>query len=121
MTSISFLGPRSVIYPTSDISASKQWYSNVLGIEPYFVADAYVGYNVNGYELGLFAGADPDRGPMSYWGVTNVEAALGHLVHCGAKVLEEVHDVGGGIRMANVLDPEGHQFGIIENPNSTVD
>ncbi len=114
-----FLGPRSVIYPTSDITTSKAWYSKVLGVEPYFDQPGYAGFNVNGFELGLFPAGDPKRGPMTYWGVLDIESSLSDLIDHGATVLEPVHDVGGGIRMANVLDPEGHPFGLIENPNTT--
>jgi hypothetical protein len=35
----------------------------------------------------------------------------------GASSLEPVKDVGGGIKVAAVLDPFGNRLGIIENPN----
>jgi len=35
----------------------------------------------------------------------------------GASPLEPVKDVGGGIKVAAVLDPFGNRLGIIENPN----
>ncbi len=115
-----FLGPQSVIYPTSDLAASKAWYSNALGVEPYFDQPGYVGFNVNGSELGLFPTGDAKRGPMTYWGVLDIESALAHLIGCGATMLDPIHDVGGGIRMADVLDPEGHAFGLIENPTANL-
>ncbi len=111
-----FLGLRSVIYPTADLTASKAWYSDALGIEPYYDEGPYVGYDLGGFELGLFGAGDPAAGPRSYWGVANVDDALAHLLAKGATLDEEVHDVGGGIRMASVRDPEGFSFGIIENP-----
>jgi catechol 2,3-dioxygenase-like lactoylglutathione lyase family enzyme len=60
-----FLGLRTVICPTADLTASKAWYSSVLGIEPYFDEPFYVGYNVNGYELGLLPDADPALGAIT--------------------------------------------------------
>ena len=48
-----FLGLRTLGYMVSDITAAKNWYSEVLGIEPYFDQPYYVGFNVGGYELGL--------------------------------------------------------------------
>ena len=48
-----FLGLRTAIYKVTDIKKAKAWYSNVLGINPYFDEPFYVGFNVGGYELGL--------------------------------------------------------------------
>ena len=48
--SIPFLGLRTLGYMVSDITAAKNWYSEVLGIEPYFAHPYYVGFNVDGYE-----------------------------------------------------------------------
>ena len=31
--------------------------------------------------------------------------------------MDDLQDVGGGIRVASVLDPFGNAFGIIENPH----
>ena len=36
------------------------------------------------------------------------------------KPLESVSDVGGGIKVAAVVDPFGNRFGIIENPHFDV-
>jgi len=43
--------------------------------------------------------------------------AYARLVELGAAPLEPVKDVGGGIRVAAVVDPFGNRFGIIENPH----
>lgn len=109
--------PQSVIYPTSDIVASRAYFASLLGIEPYFVAENYVGFSVNGYELGLFALADPEAGPMTYWGVDDITVAFSDLLSTGATEVEAIHDVGGGIKMANVRTPDGFPLGIIENPS----
>ena len=114
------LGLRTAIYHTPDIVAAKLWYMKVLGFPPYFDQPFYVGFNVGGYELGL----SPDGGPNSgtgtvgaYWGVKNIESALARLLELGAGPRTEIQDVGEGIRVADVLDPWGNVFGIIENPN----
>lgn len=46
------LGLRTAIYPTPDLAAGKKWYSEVLGLEPYFDQPFYVGFSVGGFELG---------------------------------------------------------------------
>jgi len=115
------LGLRSVIYPVSDLAASVQWYRAMLGIEPYYDSPEYVGFSIgapeNGFEVGLFPGGKLDEGAIAYWGVADAAAALARLVAAGAVVHQDVHDVGGAIKMASVLDPDGTVFGIIEHPN----
>ena len=111
-----FLGLRSVIYPTPDIESAKEWYSKALGVEPYFEADAYVGYNIGGFELGLFKFGVPEDGPESYWGVPKIDEALKDSLASGAVQKGEVTDVGEGILMASVVDPFGNTIGLIQTP-----
>lgn len=116
-----FLGLRSLIYPAPDLDAAKAWYTTALGAAPYYDEPDYVGFNVGGFELGLFPHYPASAGPYTYWGVANVDEALAHLVSSGATVLEEVSEVGGGLRMASVTDPYGFVFGIIENPTFAIE
>lgn len=110
-------GLRTVCYPVTDIIQGKHWYSQVLEQQPYFDEPFYVGFTVGGFELGLIPDGIPSTdGSMVYWGVTDMGAALERLVHLGATVLEDVHDVGGGIQTAAVRDPFGNRLGIIFNP-----
>ena len=112
------LGLRTVGYPTPDLAAAKAWYAQVLGIAPYFDEPFYVGFNVGGFELGLIPDAVPGTaGPQALWGVADADAALARLLALGAASLEPVTEVGGGIRVAAVVDPFGNRFGIIENPH----
>jgi predicted enzyme related to lactoylglutathione lyase len=115
-----FLGLRTVIYHVDDIGKAKKWYSDALGIQPYFDQPYYVGFSVGGFELGL----DPDstgvsygNNIMAYWGVENIEKALAQLLKVGAKKKSDIQDVGENIRLATVIDPFGNTFGIIENPH----
>jgi predicted enzyme related to lactoylglutathione lyase len=115
-----FLGLRTAIYHVPDLAAGKTRYSKILGIEPYFDQPFYVGFNVDGYELGL----DPDPsssggagGVVVYWGVSDADAALKRMFSLGATERTNVQDVGEGIRVATVLDPFGNVFGVIENPH----
>jgi predicted enzyme related to lactoylglutathione lyase len=112
------LGLRTAIYPTTDLLAAKQWYSLMLEQQPYFDEPFYVGFNVGGFELGLIPdGQSGTAGPQPLWGVADAAAAFSRLVELGAKPLESVTEVGGGIKVAAVIDPFGNRFGIIENPN----
>jgi predicted enzyme related to lactoylglutathione lyase len=110
------LGLRTAIYHVDDIEAGKRWYTKLLGVTPYFDQPFYVGYNVGGYELGL----TPDASHKAlgiYWGVQNIQAAHARLLELGAAPRTEITDVGDNILTADVLDPWGNVFGIIENPH----
>ena len=111
-----FLGLRSLIYPAPDLAALKAVFTAILGKEPYFDEPFYVGFNVGGYELGLWPGGDPADGPGTYWGVDNIDTALASLVALGAAPRRDISEVGEGIRMVDVTLPTGEVFGIIENP-----
>jgi predicted enzyme related to lactoylglutathione lyase len=112
------LGLRTAIYPANDLGAAKQWYARVLNQQPYFDEPFYVGFQVGGFELGLIPDAHAaTSGPQPLWGVADIVAAHARLLELGAKPLDPVADVGGGIKVAAVVDPFGNRFGIIENPH----
>jgi catechol 2,3-dioxygenase-like lactoylglutathione lyase family enzyme len=112
------LGLRTSIYPAPDLSAAKKWYTEILGIKPYFDQPFYVGFAVGGFELGLLPSATPSTsGPQPLWGVANAELAFARLIELGATELAPVTDVGENIKVAAVQDPFGNRLGIIENPN----
>ena len=116
-----FHGLRTAIYHVRDLARAKEWYAAALGVRPYFDEPSYVGFNVGGFELGL----QPDdsgaprstTGVVAYWGVDDTETALARLLELGATGQGGAQDVGGGIRVATVVDPFGNVFGVIENPH----
>ena len=112
-----FLGLRTVIYPTADLDAAKAWFTRVLGAEPSFDEPFYVGWSVAGYELGLDPNASLQAGAVSYWGVPDCDAAWAALIAAGATARDAVREVGDGIRVATVTDPESSVIGVIENPH----
>jgi predicted enzyme related to lactoylglutathione lyase len=120
-----FLGLRTAIYHVDDLEKAKAWYSQVLETQPYFDEPFYVGFNVGGFELGLNPDLSQARpgsgGVVTYWGVADADAALARLLGLGAREHEGVQDVGGGIRVATVLDPFGNVLGIIENPHFRIE
>lgn len=114
----------------NDLPAATRWYSELLGVEPYFSSEAvglgpgYVEYRLGDYqhELGIidrkFAppglGGEPG-GVVVYWHVDDVPAALSRLVERGAKVLEGLKERGPGFVTASVIDPFGNVLGIMFN------
>jgi predicted enzyme related to lactoylglutathione lyase len=115
------LGLATAIYHVSDLARAKAWYAGVFGVQPYFDEPFYVGFNVGGYELGL----NPDAkvvqpgpgGTIAYWRVPDIDAAFARFTAAGAAVKTPVQDVGGGIRTADLADPDGNLLGLIENPH----
>jgi catechol 2,3-dioxygenase-like lactoylglutathione lyase family enzyme len=110
-------GLRTVIYPVTDLGASKAWWATFLGTEPYFDMPFYVGFTVGGYELGLLPDAPIADGAQTYWGVENVTEAVADAVAAGAHVLTAPTDVGEDIVTATVRLPDGSVVGFIFNPH----
>ncbi|MEI8056193.1 MAG: VOC family protein [Actinomycetes bacterium] len=115
--SIRLKGLRTVIYPAPDLAGAKQWFSELLGQEPYFDQPFYVGFEVEGYELGLLPDADPDDGAIVYWGVDDVATAVLDACGAGATVHVPLADVGEGIVTASIRTPTGSVVGFIFNPH----
>jgi predicted enzyme related to lactoylglutathione lyase len=113
-----------------DLPAATRWYSELLGVEPYFTSEAagrgsgYVEFRIGDYqqELGIidrrFApselAAEPG-GVIVYWHVDDVAAALDRLLSLGAKQLEALTERGPGFVTASVVDPFGNVLGIMYN------
>jgi predicted enzyme related to lactoylglutathione lyase len=115
-----FKGLRTCIYHVEDLKKAVEWYSLALKKPPYFDEDFYVGFNVGGYELGLLPNeksTSPGKNLVAYWGVEDIEATYKHLLSVGATEEEKPNDVGGGIKVAHVLDPWENILGIIYNPH----
>ena len=111
-----FLGLRSHILPAADLAASTAFYTSMLGRDPYFDEPFYVGFDVGGFELGLWPAATGEHA-TTYWGVDDLDAALVHVAALGAVQRGAISDVGSGIRMVDIETPTGDVFGLIENPN----
>jgi catechol 2,3-dioxygenase-like lactoylglutathione lyase family enzyme len=111
-----FLGLRTIVYPAPDLDASRAWWTQVLGVPPYFDEPFYVGFNPGGYELGLDPAGDPALGARTYWGVRDVEAAAARLIALGAVVVEPITEPGEGIKLGMFRNPAGDLIGLIENP-----
>jgi predicted enzyme related to lactoylglutathione lyase len=108
---------RTVIYHVDDIKKAKQWYKHIIGIQPYFDQPFYVGFDIDGYELGLdpdMTNADPGNQSVAYWLVDNIEVAFKKLIENNASVISAIAEVGDGIKVAVLKDPFGNAVGLIE-------
>lgn len=129
-------GLTTVNYHAADLPAAVRWYSELLGIEPYFErklpdgTPAYVEFRLGDYqhELGIIAdGAmeagglrasriSPPGGAVVYWHVDDIPATLQRLREMGAHEHEPTRDFGGFIA-ASVIDPFGNILGVMYNPH----
>ncbi|MFF0826548.1 VOC family protein [Brevibacillus sp. NPDC003359] len=125
-------GFATISYWADDVQAAKKWYTELLGIAPYFERSgpdgqlAYVEFRIGDYkhELGLidrrFAPAAAIPGPsgaVMYWHVDDIESVLEKLFSMGAKEYEPLVQRGAGFITASVLDPFGNVLGIMYNPH----
>ena len=108
---------RTVIYHTNDLQKAKDWYIHVTGVQPYFDEVFYVGFDINGCELGLdpdMSGVKKGNTTVAYWAVDDIETCVEKLKQSGAAVINEITAVGEGINVAVVNDPWGNAVGLIE-------
>jgi catechol 2,3-dioxygenase-like lactoylglutathione lyase family enzyme len=122
-------GMATVNYWTADLPAARKWYTELLGVEPYFeVPGAYLEFRIGDYqhELGLInsdyvpAGTSPDPAPggeILYWHVDDLQASLARLLSMGASEHQPVTERGHGFVTASVIDPFGNVLGIMINPH----
>jgi predicted enzyme related to lactoylglutathione lyase len=110
-------GIKTVLHPVSDLAAAKAVYTALLGIEPQADAPYYVGYEVEGQQIGLVPGGGPERAtsPVAYWHVADIEAKLAEVTAAGAAVKESPRDVGAGRLVATFTDPDGNVLGLIQD------
>jgi predicted enzyme related to lactoylglutathione lyase len=113
-------GLRTAIYHVKDIDAAKKWYAKAFETAPYFDEPFYVGFNVDGFELGLQPqekSGNKTESVVAYWATENVEVEFDRLLKLGAKENESPLNVGGDIVVASVKDPWDNIIGLIYNPH----
>ncbi|BCL32687.1 VOC family protein [Streptomyces aurantiacus] len=110
-------GLKTITYPVKDLARAKALFGALLGVEPYTDEAYYVGFRAPGQpEVGL----DPNghakglTGPVPYWHVADIDAALAGLVGAGAEVVQDIQEVGGGMRIASVQDADGNAVGLVQ-------
>jgi predicted enzyme related to lactoylglutathione lyase len=109
---------RTLIYPVKDLEASKAVFRALLGVEPVVDAPYYVQFSADGLDIGL----DPNghrhgqSGPVPYWEVADIAAAVEGLKEAGATEVQPVKDVGGGLLIAVLTDADGNAIGFRQQP-----
>jgi predicted enzyme related to lactoylglutathione lyase len=111
-------GIKTILYPVKDIAKAKALYNQLLGIEPLVDEPYYVGYKIEGQDIGLVPNGDQQgmTGPVGYYHVDDIHSSLQRLLAAGAQVQQEPRDVGQGRLVATVEDTEGNTIGILSDP-----
>jgi catechol 2,3-dioxygenase-like lactoylglutathione lyase family enzyme len=122
-------GLTTITYFSDDMAAAQAWYTELLGVEPYFARPvdgppAYLEYRIGDYlhELGLLdrrfaptARSGEVGGPVAYWAVDDVQASFDRLLAMGATVHDKPTERGPGYVTASVVDPFGNLLGVMYN------
>lgn len=111
----------------ADHEAAKKWYSELLGIAPYFELPGYAEFRIGDYEheLGLIDSSYAPKGAtiggpggaIVYWHVEDVAGTLAKLLSMGATELEGITERGHDFVTASVVDPFGNILGVMFNPH----
>jgi predicted enzyme related to lactoylglutathione lyase len=109
-----------IVYPATDVSKAKKFFTTLLDSEPYAEGKTYVGFKAGDIEIGLVPQA-AQRGPygaLAYVTVTDIKGALATLLAAGAEKLQDVTDVGYGLLVASIKDPDGTPIGLRQYPST---
>jgi predicted enzyme related to lactoylglutathione lyase len=139
-------GFATINYWATDLTSARDWYAELLGVEPYFeraeldgrivgpddpdyqrASLGYVEFRIGDYqhELGLidsrYAPGGAPTGPggaVLYWHVDDVRAAMDKVLSLGAKEYLPITERGtSGFVTAAVVDPFGNVLGLMYNPH----
>ena len=117
-------GLTTISFWAADLAAAKQWYAELLDIQPYFERPGYAEFRLGDYqhELGLIdsryapvTAATGPAGAIVYWHVDDVQAAYERLLALGATEHMAPLERGPGFITASVVDPFGNILGIMYN------
>lgn len=117
-------GLSTISFWAADLTAAKKWYTELLGVEPYFERPGYFEFRLGDFqhELGIIdsryapnSSATSPAGAVVYWHVDDVTGVYEKLLSMGATKYEEPIERGPGFITASVVDPFGNILGIMYN------
>jgi predicted enzyme related to lactoylglutathione lyase len=125
-------GMANVSFWAEDLKAAREWYTKLLGVEPYFQRPdpenlAYLEYRIGDSqdELGIIdkkyapqaASLSGPGGAILYWHVDDVPGMLEKLIELGASEYDPLTERGVDWLTASVVDPFGNIIGLIHSPH----
>ncbi|MDR7380591.1 VOC family protein [Promicromonospora iranensis] len=125
-------GFATISYWADDVTAAAAWYTQLLGVAPYFERSgpdgvlAYAEFRIGDKqaELGIVSRAyappglpaEPG-GAVMYWHVDDLEGTMARLHELGATEYQPVTPREAGFVTASVVDPFGNVLGVMYNPH----
>jgi predicted enzyme related to lactoylglutathione lyase len=107
-----------IIYTAADLTAGKRFFRELIGSDPYADTPQYVGYKSGDMEIGLVPKPNAGQpGTLAYWSVDDIAASVQALEAAGGTVVQAPADVGYGLLVASVKDPNGSIVGLRQFPN----
>ncbi|MFF2482257.1 VOC family protein [Paenibacillus sp. NPDC058071] len=125
-------GMANVSFWAEDVKAAREWYTELLGMEPYFERPtpenpAYLEFRIGDSqdELGIIdkkyapkaASLSGAGGAILYWHVDDVPGMLKKLKELGATEYDPLTERGVDWLTASVTDPFGNIIGLIHSPH----
>lgn len=108
-----------IVYTTTDMAATKAFFRELIGTDPYVDSPQYVGYKSGEIEIGLVSGAaSGGMSALAYWSVDDIAASVKALESVGGAVAQAIRDVGYGLLVASVKEPGGATIGLRQFPKS---
>jgi predicted enzyme related to lactoylglutathione lyase len=124
MSTPTLRGLSTLNFFAADHAAAKRWYTELLGVGPYFERPGYAEFRIGDYqhELGIIdsayapeGSATTPGGAIAYWHVDDLPATVDRLISLGAREYEPIRTRGEGFVTASVVDPFGNVLGVMYN------
>jgi len=123
-------GLTTMVLTADDVDAASRWYTDLLGITPYYRSPQTGPYTYTEFRIGpdedelgimdrsfMTSTTTSATTPITYWHTDDVHATLTALVAHGAHTLTPTTERGGGFTTASIVDPFGNMIGIMYSPH----
>lgn len=104
----------------SDLDRSIAWWGEMLGFEPTYVMPEYgwceLATSIEGLGLGLgqVEEVKVSGGVTPTFGVSDIEAARGHMESHGVRFDGDTYEIEGQVKLCTFYDPDGNPFMLAE-------
>ena len=71
----------TIVIPVEDLATATAFYTTAFGVEPHTETPYYVGFNLDGQEIGINPNGDKDQmtGPVVYWSTDDLAAKVAEV------------------------------------------
>jgi predicted enzyme related to lactoylglutathione lyase len=106
-------GIKTILYPVKDMTQGKSLFTKFLGVEPYADQPYYVGFKIEGQDIGLVPN-NAQAAMIAFYHVDDIKKSLQILVDAGATIIQDIKNVGGGRLIASAKDKDGNVLGLVQ-------